>query len=408
METQGYRTIPRILCESITFLVKALPIRSIPTFIELLVGAMLTQSGFVTEAWLAINPCRSWSAYYKWLQDGKWSWVKLGIQLARLIVSRFPQSTWLLLFDDTIIYRSSKKAPGSGIFHQHGKKTNRPSYARGQSWVTMALSVSDNGRHGAIPLLSRLMRIGGSASKLDAAKTLLRVILPVFSGRDHVFCAMDSWYMKWPFVQYVLEFGFHAIGQVRKDTALYGIPSHTGKRGRPRKYGDKYTPEVVKALSVARRRMTLYSKTQWVHFRTAVCKARFLKGHTVRAVWVQFEQESGELTSPRLILCTNSELPAEEILSLYARRWSIEPLFNQLKNQWGWKELWQQSRQVLHRWLQITSVAYALPQLLVIYGKDQLSAFSAITPWQRRKPVTAGRIRIGLQRILGNVRVRDW
>lgn len=28
---------------------------------------------FVTGAWLAINPLRSWSAYYKWLQEGKWS-----------------------------------------------------------------------------------------------------------------------------------------------------------------------------------------------------------------------------------------------------------------------------------------------------------------------------------------------
>jgi len=29
--------------------------------------------------------------------------------------------------------------------------------------------------------------------------------------------------------------------------------------------------------------------------------------------------------------------------TLNARRWSIEDLFNQLKNRWGWKETWQQS-----------------------------------------------------------------
>ena len=78
MENKGYFTIPRILFECITFLTRALPIRSVPTFIELLIGAMLTQAGFVTEAWLAIQPLRSWSAYYKWLQEGKWSWVALG------------------------------------------------------------------------------------------------------------------------------------------------------------------------------------------------------------------------------------------------------------------------------------------------------------------------------------------
>ena len=110
MGTKGYSTIPSTLLESITFLARVLPVRSVPTFIELLIGAMLTQTGFVTEAWLAINPLRTWTAYYKWLQQGKWSWVALGVQLARWIVARFPQSTWFFIFDDTFIYRSSKKA----------------------------------------------------------------------------------------------------------------------------------------------------------------------------------------------------------------------------------------------------------------------------------------------------------
>ncbi len=50
----------------------ALPIRSVPTFIELLIGAMLTQAGFVTQARLAVNMHRHWTSYYKRLQKGKW------------------------------------------------------------------------------------------------------------------------------------------------------------------------------------------------------------------------------------------------------------------------------------------------------------------------------------------------
>ena len=410
MENKGYSTIPRILFESITFLARVLPVRSVPTFIELLIGAMLTQAGFVTEAWLAINPLRSWSAYYKWLQHGKWSWVALGVQLARLAVTSFPQPIWFLIFDDTFIYRASRKAPGSGIYHQHSNKANRPQYARGQNWVTMALSITGVKTHAAVPLLSRLMRSGGKTSKLQAAKTLLRVIAPVFLGQEKgkTFCLLDSWFMKWPFLKYVLELGFHVIGQVRKDTALYGIPIATGKRGRPRKYGDKLTPEVVQALPVHRKRLLLYGREQWVRYRTAVCKARFLKGHTVRAVWVQLEDESGKLSGQRLFLSTLHTLPAEKILQYYARRWSIEPLFNQMKNSWGWRETWQQSRQVLHRWTQILSLAYALPQLLATCCSDQVEKFIQLTPWRKKNQVTAGRVRLGLQSILSNVRVRDW
>jgi hypothetical protein len=71
MGIKGHCTIPSTLLESITFLARVVPLRSVPTFIELLIGAMLTQTGYVTEAWLAINPLRTWTAYYKWLQKGK-------------------------------------------------------------------------------------------------------------------------------------------------------------------------------------------------------------------------------------------------------------------------------------------------------------------------------------------------
>lgn len=407
MGNKGCITIPRTLCEDITYLARALPLRSVPTFIELLIGAMITQSGFVTQAWLAINPSRTWTSYYKWLQNGKWSWVALGVQLAKLVVRFYPQPNWFLIFDDTFIYRSSKKAPGSGIFHQHGNKANRPTYARGQCWVSMALSITTGKKHSAIPILSRLMRADGNTSKLDAAKTLTRVITPVFAGRN-TFVLMDSWYMKWPFLSYLLEHKMTAIGQVRKDTALHDFPVKTGKRGRPAKYGTKYSEELVADLKEVREELFLYGKKQIVQYRSAVCLAKFMKGRAVRAVWLQFEDASGNLTKTRLLLSTSPDLSAKEIILFYARRWAIEDLFNQMKNNWGWREAWQQSRQVLHRWTQILSVAYALPQLLATYSTDHCRNWLDKTPWRRKRPVTAGRVRLGLYMILGNVRVRDW
>lgn len=407
MDDKEYLTIPRSLFEHITFLTRVLPLRSVPTFIELLLGAMITQSGFVTEAWLAIRPLRSWTSYYKWLQKGKWSWVALGQQLARLVVQYFPQSFWCLIIDDTLVYRNSKKAPGSGIFHQHGNKSNRPQYARGQCWVSLALSLINGEKQSAIPLLSRLMRVDGNTSKLDAAKILLRVITPIFCGKK-TFILMDSWYMKWPLLSAVLEAGFHGIGQVRRDTALYDFPVKTGKRGRPAKYGIKLTESVVAFFPVIREKVFLYGKMQIVQYRTALCLARFLKGRLVRVVWMQFEDADGNLSKTRVLLCTQPELNAHEVFLRYARRWSIEDLFNQMKNKWGWKETWQQSRQVLHRWTQIMSTAYALPQLLATYNSEQLHFLDEVTPWRKKKPVTAGRVRLILKMNFGHVRVRDW
>ncbi|MEI8355557.1 MAG: hypothetical protein WCG31_05640 [Deltaproteobacteria bacterium] len=52
---------------------------------------MLTQTGFVTDAILAVNTVRQRNSYYKWLHFGKWSWVVLGCQTARLAMLMFPR-----------------------------------------------------------------------------------------------------------------------------------------------------------------------------------------------------------------------------------------------------------------------------------------------------------------------------
>ncbi|WP_321532377.1 transposase [uncultured Desulfuromonas sp.] len=407
MDTKGYGNIPQSLYDAITFLAQALPKRSVPTFLELLFGAMLTQNGFVTEAWLAIRPKRHWTSYFKWLQKGRWSWVALGLQTARLALQRTEGSRCYVAIDDTVVFRCSRKAPESRIHHQHGCKVNRPVYVRGQNWVTMALVLPQGWRSLALPILSRLSRSTGNSGKLVAAKTLLRVTRPLFHGRL-VTLLVDSWYMRKSLLLPAQTLGYQVIGQVRKDTALYRPPPcHNGKRGRPRKYGDKLTAERVAELPMISQNLFLYGQWQTVHYRSCVARARFLDGQQVRAVWSQIENKDGTLRQPRLILSTDLSLSAARILLAYNRRWSIEDLFNQLKNRWGWKDTWQQTRQVLHRWTQILSTSYALPQLLAQQNSEQVKDLASLCPWRDKQPITAGRVRQGLQRIFGHVDIRS-
>jgi hypothetical protein len=149
-----------------------------------------------------------------------------------------------------------------------------------------------------------------------------------------------------------MENGLSVIGQVRKDTALFHEPERTGKRGRPRKYGYRVTTEWVASLPEVRQQFTVYGKAH----RSAVVLARFLNGRPVRIVWSQLENEDGVRTQQSLILSTEISLSGARIILGYGRRWSVEDLFNQLKNRWGWKETWQQTRQVLHRWLPAMTV----------------------------------------------------
>ena len=67
MNATGYDGIPLELCHWATFLTKALTLRLIGTFVELLIGAMLTPTGFVTDAYLMVNMRNHWTSCCKWL-----------------------------------------------------------------------------------------------------------------------------------------------------------------------------------------------------------------------------------------------------------------------------------------------------------------------------------------------------
>jgi len=408
MNAKGCSTIPRELCYWITFLTKALPLRSVGTFIELLIGAMLTPQGFVTEAYLLLDMKNHWTSYYKWLQQGRWSWLALARQFTRLLLRLTPTTVIHLVIDDTLTLRASKKAPASQIHHQHGHKPNLARYVRGQCWVSLAAVVGQGVRRVALPLLSRLIPSAGNTGKLTAAQTLMRAVGGLFCERK-VRLLLDSWYMRKTLIQSQCKQGRHIIGQVRIDTRLYDEPPpHLGKRGRPRKYGRQYTAKRIAHLKRFETRLWVYGKEQAVRYRSKIVKARFLDGQPVRAVWCELKDKHGQWRKPALILCTDVSLSAEQVIESYSLRWNIEPMFQQLKQAWGLKEAWQQTRQTLHRWVHLTMIGYGLIQLLACYAQSSVQPLCQSIPWRRNSPITAGMIRRELTRYFRHVCVRRW
>ena len=261
----------------------------------------------------------------------------------------------------------------------------------------------------ALPLLSRLIPSASNTGKLIAANTLIRAVYRLFQGLK-VRVLVDSWYMRRVFIQSMLARGFDVIGQVRIDTRLYDEPPRRkpGERGRPRKYGDKYTPKRIAHLKRTEVTLKLYGKQQAVRYRSKILKARFLDGRLVRVVWCEFKSDSGNWKSMCLLLSTDISLSAEEVIKSYGLRWSIESMFNQLKLAWGLKEAWQQTRQTLHRWVHITMAGYGLIQLLSCLKSTQVDELCHHSPWRQPNCRTAGQIRKGLVFLFRHVRVRQW
>jgi hypothetical protein len=265
----------------------------------------------------------------------------------------------------------------------------------------LAAVVERGWRVGAVPLMLRLVRRGTNRGKLRSARFLLRLLGPRL-GRVRLL--LDAWFMRARLVEQAVADGHAVIGRARWDLALYAVPRPPRRRrpGRPRKYGPRMTPERVAALPGHRSARVLYGRFEVARYRTCRVAARFLEGRVVRAVWVRLERPDrpGE---ERLLLCTDPDLPATEVITSYAKRWSVEPLFAAMKHGWGLEDAWQQSRQVLMRWVTILAAGYALGQMLAYADPARAPGLASPAPWRPPGTRTAGLVRAGLARLLREV-----
>ena len=187
----------------------------------------------------------------------------------------------------------------------------------------------------------------------------------------------------------LLERGFHIIGQIRKDSALFLPPVPKTTVGRPRKYGGKLSFELISQLFEKQiLSIFVYGKEQIFEIYIFDAQVRFLKGRICRIVWSRFRSGSDAFTPWRLLLSTDLSLTAAEIISYYASRWSVETAFNIIKNVFGLKQAWEQSIRAFARWRCILCLAYGLCALASFLWGDCLEKFSPI-PWRKNHPMTA-------------------
>ena len=299
---------------------------------------------------------------------------------------------------------SSSTIPWSSGFRP--AKPNRPRFLNGQGWVCLAAVLERGSKVGAVPLMLRLVRARGNRGKLDLGRLMLRLL---GNRLGKVRLLADAWYMRARIIGDATNRGHCVIGRVRKDLALYLEPplSEPKRRGPPRKYGDRVTPDMVARLPVSRSGQFLYGKFEVVRYRTCCVAARFLKGELVRAVWIELERPDRPkgLTETRLLICTDPLMSALEVISAYSKRWAVEPLFYALKHHWGLKDAWEQSRNALTRWVTILAAGYAINQMLAYTDPVLIGNLARPAPWRRKGEITAGIIRSSLDHLLRQVGV---
>jgi hypothetical protein len=202
--------------------------------------------------------------------------------------------------------------------------------------------------------------------------------------------------MRGSLIRTALRLGHEVIGQIRRDTALFALPPprQPGRRGRSRLYGARLDADTVAALPATVHAIAGYGGRS-ARLRHAVCRPRFLKGVIVRVVWCELAKGSG-WAKVRLLLSTDPTLSAPAIVEAYSKRWSIEPLFRDLKMVDGLGAMWQRGRATLLRWLHLVQIARTLLVLLTARAEPQTLALIRLGGWRPAATLTPGLVKDAL------------
>jgi hypothetical protein len=330
-----------------------------PTFrrvILLAVGAILTmRSRTVTAVLWTLRGivCGHPSTYHRVFSRASWSLWPLGKVLAQAILATIPPDEPVLVpMDDTTTQHRGKCVYGKGCHHDAVRSAHKHVVFRwGHRWVILAISVQFpfTWRRWALPVLVALYRpesldqAEGRRHKTapDLARQLMAVLIHWFPERKFIFLG-DGGYASHELARFCHRHRRHAtlVSRFHGDARLYApAPKRRPRNGRPPLKGRKLpTPEQVvtrRALTTTKvhwygggdRRVGLVSGTGlWYKAGAGVAPIR----------WV-FVRDLQGTHRDEYFYTTDTSLTAEQIVSWFTARWSIETTFQEVRAHLGFE-----------------------------------------------------------------------
>lgn len=386
MEFYNVLLLIKIICDSVRY-------SNNEIIYIIITGLINIKSGHITTIYNPENKYH-FTTFYKFIETAKWSYLKVHQKFCGAIIQLFRPEINGLIIDDYINYRSRKKTTVKGkIQYDHSHKANRNQYVWGQNILILAARVNVLGVDLTLPVLLKL--VGKGQNKIDLTVDLLKIVHRFFETNeietDKQTVVFDAFFAKKKLID--SNCVLTKIFQMRHDAALYELPKKnrsSHKRGRKRKYGKRISVKRKSRLKQTLK-MNIYGQKHIVHYREFICKARFLDGETVKAVYLTFD----DFDKIHLIISTDTQLNAQEIINRYSVRFNVEHLINQLKNSFCLKDIWMQNPGTYCRMMFLKLWSIVITQLSVVKNEAVIKNYvNEHMPWRIKSngsiPVTAG------------------
>ncbi len=363
----------------------------------------------------ALSTCgrqfQDWSAAYRLFERERFDADKLfGVCRQALLESLQEQAPLVVVMDDTLVPKCGRKVAGTKWQHDPKSPAFRHQIVWGQRAIELGamLPARDNAPHAAraVPIDLRLhippkmppkasaeqkaaivkQRRDNSVSHLGATRvaTLRRTMDGEGEDKRTLVVAFDGGYTNKTLFKTIPERTV-LVGRARKDARLFAAPAQDAPQGRGRRriYGAALaTPEqLLGDESVPWNQTSVFAagQTRTFEYKTLCCRWRGAGERDLRLVALRplsaRPREKGlrlYFAYPGYLLCSDPDLPVQQVVQAYIWRWEIEVGFREQKTTLGLGQAQMRTPPAATAVLQFHACAYAL--LLLAAHHAQITA----------------------------------
>ena len=242
----------------------------------------------------------------------------------------------VLLGDGIKIPKEGKKMPGVKSLHQESESNTKPEFIMGHSCQCLSIVAGSVKSFFSVPLMCRIHEgvVLSNRCTLTLLDKMMRMLARLNLDEPCYFVA-DNYYASRKVILPLLADDHHLISRVRTNATAYRLPGKRkkGQRGRHPTYGKKCK---IKTL-FKRKKDAFESIPSPVYGENNVTIRYYVTdllwrpvGILVRFVLVDHPQR-GQI----ILMSTDRNLEAEQIISLYGLRYKIEVSFKQARQNIG-------------------------------------------------------------------------
>lgn len=369
---------------------------SFRNFVIICTGWVFARRRTVTGMLLAAGVAgqRHHAAFHRFFSAAQWSLDMLGLAVFRRIEGLCGDCV-LVAIDDTLAHKRGLKMFGTGMHHD--PQLSSRSYVVttwGHCWVVLGVIIRFPlwpERPFCLPVLFRLYLNKKRAAKdrrayrtkPELALAMLRLLCAHRPNR-RFHAVVDSAYGGQS-VLAKLPPNCELTSRLRLDARLYDAPPTrcAGQKGRPRKRGPQLpTPEQMLDQRARRVQLRLYGRCESARICDAEGRMFAVPGRPLRVVAIE-ALAGGRGREAFYSTCVAAS--AEQVLTWYALRWSVEVTFRDSKQHLGFEEPQGWTRQAVERTAPVGMLMYSL--IVYWYSEEGHRHYRALErPWYRSKP----------------------